>query len=108
MKLRLHAYPRRWRERYGEELLALLEEEPFTWRARANVLLAGLGERLRGSGPPPLRVLWAWTLFVIGGMAFQKASEHWQVVVPGGEDERPSRGEVDDDDSAPEHGRPRA
>jgi hypothetical protein len=85
MKPLLRAYPRRWRDRYGEELLALLEAEPLSWRVRANVLRGGLGERLRGSGPPPLRVLWAWSLFVIGGMAFQKTSEHWQVVVPGGD-----------------------
>lgn len=83
MKLILRCYPRWWRERYGDELLALLEAEPLTWRVRANVLRSGLAERLRGSGPRPLRVLWAWSLFVIGGIAFQKTSEHWQVVVPG-------------------------
>ncbi len=84
MRLLLLAYPRRWRERYGDEFLALLEAQPLTWRVRINVLRSGLGERLRPSGPPPLRVLWAWSLFVIGGMAFQKTSEHWQVVVPSG------------------------
>ena len=82
MKLLLRAYPRWWRERYGDELLALLEADPLTWQARANVAGAGLRERLRGSGQPQLRVLWAWSLFVIGGMAFQKTSEHWQAVVP--------------------------
>ncbi len=81
----MHVYPRRWRERYGEELLALLEAEPLSWRVRANVAVAGLRERLRGSDPPHLRVLWAWSLFVIGGMAFQKTSEHWQMVVPSGD-----------------------
>ena len=85
MRILLRAYPRRWRARYGEEFMALLEAEPLNWRVRANVLRAGFGERLRGSGPPLLRVLWAWSLFVIGGMAFQKTSEHWQVVVPGGD-----------------------
>jgi len=85
MRLLLLAYPRRWRERYADELVALLEAEPLTWRTRANVLSAGLRERLRGSGPPQLRVLWAWSLFVIGGMVFQKSSEHWQLVVPTGD-----------------------
>jgi hypothetical protein len=85
MNFLLRAYPRWWRERYGEELLALLEAERLTWRARANVVGAGLGERLRGAGPPPVRVLQAWSLFVAGGMAFQKTSEHWQVVVPRGD-----------------------
>jgi hypothetical protein len=80
----LAAYPRRWRDRYGDELLALLEAEPLNWRVRANVIVAGLRERLRASGPPHLRVLWAWSLFVVGGMAFQKTSEHWQTVVPSG------------------------
>lgn len=79
----LRAYPRRWRERYGDELLVLLEAEPLTWQARLNVVAAGLRERLRGSGPAELRMLWAWSLFVIGGMAFQKTSEQWQAVVPG-------------------------
>ncbi|HEY2072925.1 MAG TPA: hypothetical protein VGG88_05070 [Gaiellaceae bacterium] len=85
MKLLLHAYPRRWRERYGEELLELLGAEPVTWRTGADVVVAGLRERLRAFGPPHLRVLWAWSVFVIGGMAFQKTSEHWQVVVPAGD-----------------------
>jgi hypothetical protein len=85
VKLLLYAYPRRWRRRYGEELLALLEARPLTWRIRANVIAAALTERLRGSGPPQLRVLWAWSLFVVGGIAFQKTSEHWQTVVPRGE-----------------------
>jgi hypothetical protein len=84
MKRLLYAYPRWWRERYGDELLALLETEPVTWRVRANVVCSGLGERLGGSNRRQLRVLWAWSLFVVGGMAFQKTSEHWQAVVPSG------------------------
>lgn len=84
MKRLLYAYPRWWRERYGAELLSLLEEEPATWRVRANVVGAGLTERLGGSGRPQLRVLWAWSLFVVGGMAFQKTSEHWKVILPSG------------------------
>jgi len=85
MKLLLLAYPRRWRARYGDELLALLEAGPLSWRVRADVVAAGVRERLRGSGPPQLRVLWAWSVFVIGGVGFQKSSEHWQLVVPAGD-----------------------
>jgi hypothetical protein len=85
MKLLLLAYPRWWRERYADELLALLEAEPLTWRVRGNVVAAGLRQRLRGSGPPQVKVLRAWSLFVIGGMAFQKTAEHWQVVVARGD-----------------------
>ena len=94
MKLLLRAYPCWWRARYGDELLALLEAQPLTWRVRADVVVAGLGERLRGSGPPQLRVLWAWALFVIGGMGFQKTSEHWQVVVPSGNDDVAPKGDT--------------
>jgi len=79
----IRVYPRAWRERYGDELVALLEAEPLSWSVRLNVIGAGIRERLRGSGPAELRVLWAWSLFVIGGMAFQKTSEQWQTVVPG-------------------------
>jgi hypothetical protein len=85
VKILLRAYPRRWRERYGGELLALLEAEPLTWRVAVDVLRCGLGQRLRGSGPASRRVLWAWSLFVIGGISFQKSSEHWQAVVPAGD-----------------------
>jgi hypothetical protein len=90
MRFLLRVYPRGWRERYGDELLALLEEQPLTWRVRADVVVSGLRERVRGSGRAPLRVLWAWSLFVVGGVAFQKTSEHWQVVVPGSERALPS------------------
>jgi hypothetical protein len=85
MKLILCAYPRWWRERYADELVALLETEPLTWRIRANVVASGLHERLRGSDSPQLKVLWAWWVFVVGEMAFQETSEHWQAVVARGE-----------------------
>ncbi len=85
MRLLLRVYPRRWRERYGDELLALLEAEPLTWRVRANVVGSGFAERFQFSGRRQVRVLWAWSLVVIGGMAFQKTSEHWQLVVPSGD-----------------------
>jgi hypothetical protein len=47
----LHWYPRAWRERYGEELLALiqdtLDEGRPTWRLRLGVAWGGLRERSR-------------------------------------------------------------
>lgn len=82
MRLLLRLYPRRWRERYGAELLELLESEPVTWRVRVDVVVAAVRERVHGSGRPESRVLWGWSLFVVGGMAFQKTSEHWQTVIP--------------------------
>jgi hypothetical protein len=45
----LRWYPRAWRERYGEELLALiqdtLDEGRPTWRLRFSVAWGGLRER---------------------------------------------------------------
>jgi hypothetical protein len=39
-------YPRRWRRRYGEELLALLEEHHPGPRTVANLALGALGTHL--------------------------------------------------------------
>jgi len=45
----LRWYPRAWRERYGEELLVLIqdtqEEGRPTWRLRLGVIRGGLRER---------------------------------------------------------------
>jgi hypothetical protein len=97
-RLLLWLYPRAWRTRYGEELLALLTElsdgQPSFSRMRRDVVRAGLGERLRaaglGSGVPPaakarsgaLLVLCAWMLFAVAGARVQKFSEHWQGATP--------------------------
>jgi len=92
----LYAYPPAWRARYGSELAVLLEELDGGRRARLDVVRAGLVERLRplglGSLSPHARaregsllVLYAWTLFVLGGFGIQKASEHWQETTPGGD-----------------------
>jgi hypothetical protein len=91
-------YPRAWRARYGDELLALLTElgeaEPTAPRVRRDVVRAGLAERLRtagfGAGAPPatrarsgaLLVLCAWMLFAVAGARVQKFSEHWQGATP--------------------------
>lgn len=92
----LYAYPPAWRARYGGELAVLLEELDGGWRARLDVVRAGLVERVRplglGSLSPhdraregSLLVLYAWTLFVLGGCGIQKASEHWQATTPAGD-----------------------
>ena len=39
-------YPRRWRERYGEEFEAVLEAGEGGFRASANVIFSALGEHL--------------------------------------------------------------
>ena len=86
MKLLL-AYPAAWRERYGDELASLIEAESgggrVSWRVKLDVIRAGLGERLRSSGPPEARiragvllVLESWAAFVVAGLAFAKSTEH--------------------------------
>jgi hypothetical protein len=43
----LRLYPAAWRERYGEELLALVDESGLTFRVVLNVMMAATVERLR-------------------------------------------------------------
>ena len=95
----LRWYPTSWRDRYGEELRALMDDEwgegTASPRSRRAIVRAGLRERAhatglvgRGSDPVTrlrsgsLLVLCAWTLFVIGGAGFQKTSEHFARAVP--------------------------
>jgi hypothetical protein len=92
-------YPREWRERYGQELLALIEAEAesgrVSLRMKFDVIGAGLAQRLRSSGlrgdelPPEARVraglllvLCSWSAFVVAGVGLQKSSEHWQAATP--------------------------
>jgi hypothetical protein len=42
----LHCYPRRWRERYQEEMLALLEQHAITPKTALDLLLGALDARL--------------------------------------------------------------
>jgi hypothetical protein len=72
----LRWYPRAWRERYGEELLVLiqdtLEEGRPTWRLRLGVIWGGLRERGHQAGravraPDKWRTgVDRWSLFVTG------------------------------------------
>ncbi len=92
----LRWYPPAWRERYGEELLALMEdtygERGVPARGRAEIVRAGLRQRLEpGSAPPgpadrvrsgALLVLWAWVLVVVAGTGYAKFVEHWDVATP--------------------------
>ena len=97
----LRWYPRAWRDRYGDEFAALLEEQcagrrpPL--RLRLDVVRGGSVQRLRASGlvgdalPPAeqaragvLSVAVAWTVFVFAGCVFAKYAEHWQDGVSSG------------------------
>ena len=98
-RLLLRSFPRAWRDRYADELDALLAQMGTGRRTRlrvaADVVRAGVAERLGSSGltgsrrPAPERararlllVLVAWSLFVVAGLSVQKASEHWQSATP--------------------------
>lgn len=101
----LRVYPPAWRARYGDELALLIEEieagARMSWRVRADVVRAGVVERLRALDlktlPPrdraregTLLVLYAWMLFAVGGFGLQRASEHWRTVTPTGKQGLPS------------------
>jgi MFS family permease len=90
----LRWYPARWRARYGDEFLAMIEDDLGgrrpDMRYRLSIARSGLNERLRDAGlvgnavPPSeqvrggaLTVLCAFALFVVPGVAFAKISEHW-------------------------------
>ena len=98
----LFTYPSAWRERYGSELMSVIEAESSSdripWRVRLDVVLAGLSLRLRSSGlvaddvPPESRaraglllVLSAWSAIVVAGIGLQETSEHWQSFTPASE-----------------------
>lgn len=81
-------YPRAWRERYGEEFVALLEERPASVADFLDVACGALdawlgpqpaterrmvAERIRGS---VLLVLWAWAFLVVAGAGFRKVTEY--------------------------------
>jgi hypothetical protein len=68
----LRWYPRAWRERYGEELLALIQDTMdggrLTWRLRLGVAWGGVRERAYQAG----RAVWAsrpagWTTIWLAG-----------------------------------------
>lgn len=48
--LLIRCYPARWRERYGDEFLAILEERPLGPYDVADILLGALDARLRSRG----------------------------------------------------------
>jgi hypothetical protein len=72
----LRWYPRAWRERYGEELLALiqdtLDEGRPTWRLRLGVVRGGLRERVhqavRAGTAAAKRTSTGWLITVVAAM----------------------------------------
>jgi hypothetical protein len=95
----LRWYPTAWREHYGEELVALMEDDLAGRRPtvgfRLSVAAGGIRERAHGAGllgdarspaerarSGSLLVLCAWTVFVLAGASFSKLSEHFDGAVP--------------------------
>jgi hypothetical protein len=85
----LHLYPHRWRQRYGDEFLALLEQQRMTPAVITDVLLGALDAHLRAHVSPvagtateqmtqcllalrttTLTVFCAYITFVVAGLAF--------------------------------------
>lgn len=95
----LRWYPAEWRQHYGNELIAMIEDtigdtHP-TLRFQLSIAWAGLRERGHASGlwgaqrdartqvqAGALLVLCSWSAFVIAGTMFQKQSEHFSQAVP--------------------------
>ena len=95
---RLRWYPRSWRDRYGNELASLLDDEygekvPTT--THLGLITGGLRQRARQSGltgdsapatdrvrTGALIVLAAWVAFVVAGASFAKLSEHFDEALP--------------------------
>jgi len=91
----LRWYPSAWRERYGDEMAALLEDtyaaaSEVPLRQRASLAWSGLAERSRSAGivgwsPSPdlrlrggsLLVLCGWVFYVVAGAIFAKSADHW-------------------------------
>jgi hypothetical protein len=75
----LHLYPRRWRERYGEEFDALLADSPGGPRLLLDVARGAFDERLR-KGDLDMKRLLPWALLaasevVIGWMNFHASDD---------------------------------
>ncbi|MDE3205953.1 MAG: hypothetical protein KGQ66_17235 [Acidobacteriota bacterium] len=97
----LRWYPAGWVERYGVEMLAMIDDScggrPVPGRLRRQLLRFGLEERLRrrgligGDRPDSQRaragaslVLCGWAVLVVSGSMFAKVTEHWSSAVPAG------------------------
>ena len=60
-RLLVACYPRRWRERYADELVQVLADRGSGWRDLPNLLAApSMPGSTVGSGPRPIRPAWLW------------------------------------------------
>lgn len=95
----LRCYPPAWRERYGDDLAAYLDDRyagRLPVRAAASVVIGGLRERVQAASPNSaaipagarvragvLMVLAGWAAFVVAGSSFAKISEHFDTSLSG-------------------------
>ena len=95
---RLRWYPPSWRDRYGEELSAVLDDQyegHLPTRVHFDLVAGGLRQRAiqsgltgdlvpaaRGVRSGALMVFSAWVAFVIAGASFAKFSEHFDQALP--------------------------
>lgn len=95
----LRWYPPKWRDRYGQEMLALLEDSYGTrrvpWPVRLSLMRNGALEQVREVGlvgnamnsqermrAGSLLIGCCWSLFLVAGAIFAKFSEHWGAATP--------------------------
>jgi hypothetical protein len=78
----LGLYPRRWRARYGEEMAALLDARPATWRDRRDLVRGALDAWLHPPTPSRIPAVAAiaggglWTV-VAAGVLFGPVQPDW-------------------------------
>jgi hypothetical protein len=86
----LRWYPRAWRERYGEELLVLiqdtLDEGRPTWRLRLGVAWGGLRERVHQAGQAVgaaiKRRRSRWLTIFLAGLSFTNLPQQFKTSLP--------------------------
>ena len=96
----LRWYPSSWRDRYGDDLVAYLDDTypgRLPLRAATSLVVGGLRERVHCASVDRaalsagarvragvLTVLAAWAAFVLAGSSFAKISEHFDTSLPQG------------------------
>jgi hypothetical protein len=95
----LRWYPKNWRTRYGDEMIALLEDSYSTGevplQARFAMAKNGIAERTREAGlisdsdspidrmrAGSLLILCGWAFFVVAGSMFAKFADGWRPATP--------------------------
>lgn len=88
VRLAIRLYPAPWRDRYGDEFGALLEDTRMSVPVVFDVLVAAVDAHVHPAGPhrrwplmierlrrSELAVFASWVVFVVAGLAFQRMTE---------------------------------